>query len=1046
MAAPTNTIPYTSATLVTSALGTYHMGIQVAAGVAGMRYIELDNFFKLREQIGFNTTAPDGTTTKGSLVWNTVDDTLELILANSVRATLGESAFIPYEASESIAKGQLVMRTAAIGTTGKIIGSKAVTDGTYDSNMILGIAMETLTVGNWGRAANLGRVKSFNTNAWAVGSTLYSNPASPGGLTATPQVAPNNKTPIAVVVTQHVSTGIIQLLTPSGLAFEKIDDVVFASLADEDIVTYDVATGTWKNSTRLTDVEDEVDVLNGIVTTPGSVLKMISDEAEDAVFTPSGTISAVKIKTAIAELDTEKESIANVDTLKGVGWVDETVKGNADDIVTVANESKELVADLDISNSREHAGMKVLALSNSSATYNGSDLTNFASQFLLGYDFNLGQVVANGVITKGLLTLMMKGRSWQNQAEADDVWATALTGWTSADDSIVDSKYRLTKASDATGERDISTILDVTKYWFVSTYGTSNTDTAGGKFDVLEDTGGAVIASSGVLEDDNTETIGLILQPSDLTGHTPHLLMTHKGSGYTEWNEFNIVEITSAEYALGLADMLIKYPYVNGLASTLTSLVTRVGVNLIDPSKITLNHYISVATGGLGYHTVYMSSDYTRFDTSLGLYFDTLGNRWTTAGIGFYDKDKVFISAISITSIDAYYRNIIPTPSNAIFFRNTFSTSRYPTPESALVVHGTTYKAHEAYDAISAYNPLVMRSVPDGTQDDLETQKNSVYTITADDVIRFDPGTFTNGVSINKPSDFIGAGLTAAYGLKIAVEGWVSTNHTNTGLDNVANIGILTPRSNVSYITFILDLADPLITDLASAKTEFTGVEIIYTLLTEVPRENPLTEITTDADSTLQIEPYLQDIFTSDSSGDIDLGTNYASRIAKVERYDETGITDVTDDASLTDSTTIDSGTASVETYAVYVYLLSENSTIAETETQVPTANLNTKVTYDVKTVTVVNVATYDTVITDNVLLVSYTSTAAMTSLTLTSAMAEQTGRIITIKDSGNNANTNNITIDTEAAGTIDGAATLVMNVDLQTVRLITDGVDWHVI
>ena len=139
-------------------------------------------------------------------------------------------------------------------------------------------------------------------------------------------------------------------------------------------------------------------------------------------------------------------------------------------------------------------------------------------------------------------------------------------------------------------------------------------------------------------------------------------------------------------------------------------------------------------------------------------------------------------------------------------------------------------------------------------------------------------------------------------------------------------------------------------------------------------------------------------------------------------------------------------GAASGEVYYVVAPYLTSGSTYGTQVASFTANNTASKVAHDIKAVTVVNVATYDTVITDNVLLVSYTATAAMTSLTLTSAMAEQTGRIITIKDSGNNANTNNITIDTEAAGTIDGAATLVMNVDLQTVRLITDGTDWHVL
>ena len=297
--APTATIEYdntNNSELIAAVLGTYHMGIQISSGIAGMRYVSVENIMKLRKQLGFNVTTPSTTPDKGSLVWNTVDDALELILANSVRVVLGESAVIPYEASESITKGMLVMRTAAVGTTGKIIGSKAVTDGTIASDMILGIAMETLTVGNWGRAANLGRVKNINTSAWTIGDTLYSNSGSAGGLTITPPTAPANKTPVAVVITKHASTGIIQMLTPSGLAFDRIDDVTITAIADKDVMVYDSGTGTWVNSTRLTVVE------------------------------------------------------ASIVTIKGVEWTDETIKGNADDIDTNISDIGDLEIAVDLLN------------------------------------------------------------------------------------------------------------------------------------------------------------------------------------------------------------------------------------------------------------------------------------------------------------------------------------------------------------------------------------------------------------------------------------------------------------------------------------------------------------------------------------------------------------------------------------------------------------------------------------------------------------------------------------------------------------------------
>lgn len=95
--------------------------------------------------------------------------------------------------------------------------------------------------------------------------------------------------------------------------------------------------------------------------------------------------------------------------------------------------------------------------------------------------------------------------------------------------------------------------------------------------------------------------------------------------------------------------------------------------------------------------------------------------------------------------------------------------------------------------------------------------------------------------------------------------------------------------------------------------------------------------------------------------------------------------------------------------------------------------------------VKIVNSATYDLLPEDHILSVEYTGTGAVTSLTLPTAQTLK-GRIVVVKDAGGNAETHNITIDTEGSELIDGSATKVISTDYGVVRLYSDGTDWFTI
>lgn len=112
----------------------------------------------------------------------------------------------------------------------------------------------------------------------------------------------------------------------------------------------------------------------------------------------------------------------------------------------------------------------------------------------------------------------------------------------------------------------------------------------------------------------------------------------------------------------------------------------------------------------------------------------------------------------------------------------------------------------------------------------------------------------------------------------------------------------------------------------------------------------------------------------------------------------------------------------------------------------IPRASIDTLGTFKtmygrVESNTTLAAATYSTLVSDHNIFVTYTATGAVTIDIPTAQLVA--GRIFKIWDTGGNASANNITITTQGAETINGAASVVINANYASKELISDGTNW---
>jgi hypothetical protein len=202
--------------------------------------------------IDFDTTPTSVPVGAGVVSWDPNNVTVQAQLNDNVTLQIGQEYLIRVKnnsASVAIPDRTVVMFAGATGDTVKVTPAIASNIATYPSDYMVGITTEQIAADGFGFVTQFGFINHVDTSGWTVGTLLYADPATPGGLTSTQPAAPAWQTPIAAVTKQNANAGRILVRAIPGVSIGNVEGVEITSPADNNLLAYDTSSGTWINQT-----------------------------------------------------------------------------------------------------------------------------------------------------------------------------------------------------------------------------------------------------------------------------------------------------------------------------------------------------------------------------------------------------------------------------------------------------------------------------------------------------------------------------------------------------------------------------------------------------------------------------------------------------------------------------------------------------------------------------------------------------------------------------------------------------------------------------
>ena len=159
-------------------------------------------------------------------------ETVQIVVRNSTGSTL--------------TKGQIVYLSGATGNRPNAVLAQA---NNVNSKKTIGWVTANIPNNSDGFVAVSGSAHDLNTSAFSAGDLLYLSSTVAGGITSTIPAHPNYEIFIGFCARSHPNFGRIIFKIAEVLEIESLHDVSITSVANNEGLFYEAASGLWKNKT-----------------------------------------------------------------------------------------------------------------------------------------------------------------------------------------------------------------------------------------------------------------------------------------------------------------------------------------------------------------------------------------------------------------------------------------------------------------------------------------------------------------------------------------------------------------------------------------------------------------------------------------------------------------------------------------------------------------------------------------------------------------------------------------------------------------------------